>query len=125
MVACPSSIDGSRRAQLSGGIENGEMVGQAAVRETKEETGLTGSAVKVLGGRLHPITSRHMSYVVCAASPAQSTLPTPTNPLKSSGATAHRLPSECLTGFGTGPGALGLSADRQGVATSDGYAVVC
>lgn len=60
--------EGSLSWQLpAGGVEDGETVEQAAVRETKEETGLTVSAVKVLGGRLHPITGRHMSYVVCAA----------------------------------------------------------
>ena len=49
----------------AGAIEQGETAEQAAVRETKEETGLTVSAVTLLGARLHPITGRHMSYVVC------------------------------------------------------------
>lgn len=51
----------------AGAIEQGETAEQAAVRETKEETGLTVSAVTLLGARLHPITGRHMSYVVCVA----------------------------------------------------------
>jgi ADP-ribose pyrophosphatase YjhB (NUDIX family) len=58
----------------AGGVEDGETVEQAAVRETKEETSLTGSAVKVLGGRLHPITGRHMSYVGAARLEGQRTL---------------------------------------------------
>lgn len=51
----------------AGAIEPGETAEQAAVRETKEETGLVVSAVTLLGARLHPITGRHMSYVVCTA----------------------------------------------------------
>lgn len=50
----------------AGGIEAGETVEDAAVRETVEETGLTVEAVKVLGERVHPKTGRHMSYVACA-----------------------------------------------------------
>ncbi|MEY9849713.1 NUDIX hydrolase [Streptacidiphilus sp. MAP5-3] len=49
----------------AGKIEAGESAQQAAVRETLEETGLTVSAVKVLGERVHPKTGRHMSYVAC------------------------------------------------------------
>lgn len=49
----------------AGAIEAGESAEQAAVRETAEETGLTVSAVKPLGGRLHPQTQRLMSYTVC------------------------------------------------------------
>ena len=51
----------------AGAIEPGETAEQAAVRETNEETGLVVSAVTLLGARLHPITGRHMSYVVCTA----------------------------------------------------------
>jgi 8-oxo-dGTP diphosphatase len=35
------------------------------VRETREETGLTVAAVKPLGERVHPKTSRLMSYTAC------------------------------------------------------------
>jgi 8-oxo-dGTP diphosphatase len=49
----------------SGGVEEGESASEAAVRETKEETGLTVEALRVLGERVHPATGRHMSYVAC------------------------------------------------------------
>lgn len=49
----------------AGAIEAGESAGEAAVRETAEETGLTVSAVKLLGERIHPQTHRLMSYTAC------------------------------------------------------------
>ncbi|MFE0632055.1 NUDIX hydrolase [Streptomyces sp. NPDC058864] len=49
----------------AGGTEPGESPGEAAVRETLEETGLTVSAVEFLGGRVHPETKRLMSYTAC------------------------------------------------------------
>lgn len=49
----------------SGGVEAGETVEDAAVRETVEETGLVVEAVKVIGSREHPDTHRHMHYVSC------------------------------------------------------------
>lgn len=48
-----------------GGVEAGESVEEAAVREAKEETGLTVEPVRMLGERVHPNTGRHMSYVAC------------------------------------------------------------
>jgi 8-oxo-dGTP diphosphatase len=49
----------------AGEIEPGETAEQAAVRETQEETGLTIKAVRLLGERVHPKTSRRMSYAAC------------------------------------------------------------
>ncbi|GAB3670206.1 NUDIX hydrolase [Saccharopolyspora tripterygii] len=50
----------------AGGIEPGETPGQAAVRETKEETTLTVTEDKHLGERIHPKTGREMHYTACA-----------------------------------------------------------
>jgi 8-oxo-dGTP diphosphatase len=49
----------------AGEIEAGESPGEAAVRETAEETGLGVAAVKFLGERVHPKTGRLMSYTAC------------------------------------------------------------
>lgn len=49
----------------AGAVEDGESPGEAAVRETREETGLTVAEVKVLGERIHPATGRMMIYVAC------------------------------------------------------------
>ncbi|MGW0854038.1 NUDIX hydrolase [Streptomyces sp. NPDC002690] len=49
----------------AGEVESGEAREDAAVRETKEETGLDVTALKVLGERVHPTTGRLMSYTVC------------------------------------------------------------
>jgi 8-oxo-dGTP diphosphatase len=49
----------------AGAIEAGESAEQAAVRETKEETGLTVEPNKLLGERVHPKTGRSMSYTAC------------------------------------------------------------
>ncbi|MER6355684.1 NUDIX domain-containing protein [Streptomyces sp. NPDC001634] len=51
---------------LPGGrIEPNETAGQAAVRETLEETGLTVEAVEELGERVHPDTGHRIAYVAC------------------------------------------------------------
>ncbi|MFC4035871.1 NUDIX hydrolase [Streptomyces polygonati] len=49
----------------AGEIEPGESPAEAAVRETREETGLTVTATRFLGERVHPKTRRSMSYTAC------------------------------------------------------------
>ncbi|WP_216213787.1 NUDIX hydrolase [Amycolatopsis aidingensis] len=49
----------------AGEVEEGESAIQAAVREVREETGLTVAESKVLGERVHPNTGRTMIYVAC------------------------------------------------------------
>lgn len=49
----------------AGEIEHGEGQEDAAVRETREETGLEVKALKLLGSRIHPKTQRFMSYTAC------------------------------------------------------------
>src|SRR5215471_2299397 len=58
--------EGSLSWQFPGGeVEQGETAGQAAVREVREETGLTVAESKTLGERVHPNTGRMMIYVAC------------------------------------------------------------
>ncbi|MFE8990490.1 NUDIX hydrolase [Streptomyces collinus] len=49
----------------AGQIEPGETAEDAAVRETVEETGLVVTAIRLLGERVHPKTSRALSYTAC------------------------------------------------------------
>ena len=58
--------EGSLSWQFPGGeIEEGESANAAAVRETREETGLEVKDVSVIGERVHPNTGRTMVYVAC------------------------------------------------------------
>lgn len=50
----------------AGEVEAGETSEQAAVRETREEVGMSVNAVKVLGERVHPKTGRRILYVACS-----------------------------------------------------------
>jgi 8-oxo-dGTP diphosphatase len=49
-----------------GAIEPGETGGEAAVRETAEETGVISRAERFLGRRLHPETGRMVEYWLCS-----------------------------------------------------------
>lgn len=49
----------------AGEVEEGESASDAAVREAREETGLTVAESKVLGERVHPNTGRTMVYIAC------------------------------------------------------------
>jgi 8-oxo-dGTP diphosphatase len=49
----------------AGELESGEAFEATAVRETREEVGLTVKAIQVLGERVHPATGRQMAYVAC------------------------------------------------------------
>jgi 8-oxo-dGTP diphosphatase len=49
----------------AGEVEQGETASAAAVREAKEEIGLTVAESEVLGERVHPNTGRTMVYVAC------------------------------------------------------------
>lgn len=51
---------------VAGEIEPGESVADAAVRETKEETGVdVVAAGELIGDRIHPRTGAHMLYLAC------------------------------------------------------------
>jgi 8-oxo-dGTP diphosphatase len=52
-------------AAPSGQVEVGETPEDAAVREVREEVGLTVAVEHVLGDRIHPATGRHLVYFAC------------------------------------------------------------
>ena len=49
----------------SGKVGAGESPAAAAVREAREETGVTVEPARLLGERVHPDTGRPMVYVAC------------------------------------------------------------
>lgn len=49
----------------AGKIELEETPGEAAARETEEETGLLVVPQSVLGQRVHPMTGREIHYIAC------------------------------------------------------------
>ena len=49
----------------AGEVEPGRSGEDAAVRESREETGITVRAAEKLGKRVHPATGRRMVYVAC------------------------------------------------------------
>lgn len=60
---------------IAGKIEPGESSADAAVREVKEETGLTVLAGdREIGRRVHPKTGRTMIYLACAPTGATSVI---------------------------------------------------
>lgn len=62
------SWSGGKQWVLHGGhIETGEKIFDAAVRETKEETGINVSAIKIIdcGDNIIPEKGKHFVYFVC------------------------------------------------------------
>lgn len=52
---------------IAGEVEPGESIADAAVREVKEESGMTVlAAEREIGRRVHPKTGRTMIYLACA-----------------------------------------------------------
>ncbi|MFF3848696.1 NUDIX domain-containing protein [Streptomyces sp. NPDC002328] len=49
----------------AGKIEPEETPGEAAARETEEETGLLVTPQRALGQRVHPMTGKKIHYVAC------------------------------------------------------------
>ncbi|WP_329446382.1 NUDIX hydrolase [Streptomyces canus] len=49
----------------SGKVDEGETASEAAVREAREEVGVTVVPVVVLGSRVHPLSGRLVVYVAC------------------------------------------------------------
>jgi 8-oxo-dGTP diphosphatase len=49
----------------SGKVELGETASEAAVREAREETGVTVAPLVILGSRVHPDTGWRVVYTAC------------------------------------------------------------
>jgi 8-oxo-dGTP diphosphatase len=61
-------------AEPSGKIEPGETPEQAAIREVKEEVGLTVEVTQRLGDRVHPATGRHLIYLACRVAAGEAAI---------------------------------------------------
>jgi 8-oxo-dGTP diphosphatase len=77
----------------AGKIAPGESPAQAAVRETREETGLEVAAGKLLGERLHPLTDRHITYIACTAVHGTAHVAAPEEVAKVAWVGLHQLPA--------------------------------
>ena len=83
----------------AGTVEKGESAGEAAVRETREETGLVVVETKILGKRTHPATDRDMVYVACEVLSGAATLAAPREIAAITWAEHHQLTHYVPHGF--------------------------
>ncbi|MDD3999502.1 MAG: NUDIX domain-containing protein [Bacilli bacterium] len=66
LVVRRAKKEGDLRWQFPGGtIEEGETIEAATIRELKEETGIDGEFIKIIGDRIHPYTKKHIVYIAC------------------------------------------------------------
>lgn len=66
LIVCKAKSEGKLLWQFPGGtVEQNESIEEATIRELKEETGINGKVVKILGSRIHPYTKKHIAYVLC------------------------------------------------------------
>lgn len=79
IVTSPEGVLITRRKEgnpvwgfVTGEVEPGEAVADAAVREVKEETGLTVRHGRILGRRVHPQTLRTMIYLTAELAGART-----------------------------------------------------
>ncbi|MEU3598603.1 NUDIX hydrolase [Streptomyces sp. NPDC006798] len=70
-----------------GWIETGETAARAAVRETREETGLAVAPGECIGQRSHPVSGRRIAYVSCTVVGGTDTTPRVAAPAEIDGVT--------------------------------------
>ena len=83
----------------AGAVEPAESSEQAAVRETREETGLIVTATTVLGERVHPATGRAMVYVACTLVSGEALVGDPEELAEAKWAVPAELPTLVPYGF--------------------------